>query len=90
MMSFRMVDPGGEDGQLLLHAVGIGGDGLSQVIGQLEQVGVVPDAFLSVAGTDPEDIRDEVEILDAGHEVVQVGIVRNVRQLPLAGQGIFL
>ena len=36
-----IVDPGGDDGQLLLHAVGIGGDGLGQVVRQLEQVGVV-------------------------------------------------
>ena len=59
-MSLGLVDPGGDDGQLLLHAVGVGGDGLGQVVGQLEQVGVFLDARLPVAGADAEDVGDEV------------------------------
>ena len=40
-----LVEPGGDDGQLLLHAVGVGGDGLGQVVRQLEAGGVVVDAL---------------------------------------------
>ena len=31
-----IVDPGCDDGQLLLHAVGVAGDGLAQVVCQLK------------------------------------------------------
>ena len=77
-----IVDPGGEDGQLLLHAVGVGGDGLSQVVGQLEQVGVF--AYAVAVGRShctPKMSAMKLRYLYAGHKVVQVWIVRNVGNL---------
>ena len=83
-----LVEPCGDDSQLLLHAVGVGGDGLSQIVRQLEAGGVVVDALLAHLGADAEDVSDEVEIPDAGHIVVQVGVIGDISQLPLAGDGV--
>ena len=82
----RLVQPRGDDGQLLLHAVGIGGDGLGQILRQLEPRRIVPDACLAVIGADAEDIRDEVQVFDAAHKIVQIRVIGDVGQLPLAGQ----
>ena len=43
----RLVDEGGDEGELLLHAVGIGGDGLGEVVGELELVGVTVYALVA-------------------------------------------
>ena len=84
------MQPRGDDGQLLLHAVGIGGDRLGQILRQLEGVGVFSDALLPLPRSDAEDIGHEVQVLDARHKVVQVGVVGDVGHLPLAAQGIRL
>ena len=84
------MQPRGDDGQLLLHAVGVGGDGLGQIVRQLKAGCVVPDTRLPVIGADAENVRDEVQVLDTAHEVVQVGVVGDVRDLPLAGQRLRL
>ena len=86
----RLMQPRGDDGQLLLHAVGIGGDRLGQILRQLEGVGVFSDALLPLPRSDAEDIGHEVQVLDARHKVVQVGVVGDVGHLPLAAQGIRL
>ena len=83
-----LVEPCGDDGQLLLHAVGVGGDGLSQIVRQFEAGGVVVDALPAHLSADVEDVSDEVEIPDAGHVVVQVGVIGDIGQLPLAGDGV--
>ena len=85
-----LVQPRGDNGQLLLHAVGVGGNGLGQIVRQLEPRRVVPDADLPVGGADAEDVGDEIQVLDAAHKVVQVGVVGDVGNLPLAGQRLIL
>ena len=85
----RLVEPRGDDDQLLLHAVGIGRDGLRQIAGQLKGVRVPADALAPQSGIHAENVRDEVQILDTRHVLVQVGIVRNVGNLPLAFQRLF-
>ena len=65
--------------------------GWARSLGQLEDVRVVADALLPrVWASDAEYVGDKVQILDAGHVVVQVGVIGDVGQLPLAGQGIGL
>ena len=46
------------------------------------------DALPAHLRADAEDVSDEVEIPDAGHVVVQVGIIGDISQLPLAGDGV--
>ena len=84
------MEPGGDDGQLLLHAVGVGSDGLRQIGGQFKCIGVFADARLPLICAHAENVGDEIQVLDARHVVVQVGIVRDVGKAPFAFQGIFL
>ena len=63
---FRLVDEGGDEGELLLHAVGIGGDGLGEVVGELELVGVTVYALVARVGGHAVDVGDEVEVFDTG------------------------
>ena len=86
----RLMNPGGDDGQLLLHAVGIGGNGLDQIGGQLKALGQRLNTFLTHIGGNAEDVAHEVEILHAGHEIVQIGIIGDVGDAFLAGNGIGL
>ena len=86
----RLVEPGGNNRQLLLHAVGVGGDGLRQIGGQFKCIGVFADARLPLICAHAENVGDEIQVLDARHVVVQVGIVWDVGKAPLAFQGIFL
>ena len=83
------MQPGGDDGELLLHAVGIGGDGLGQIVRQLEAGRVVADAGLAVVRADAEDVGDEIEVFDAGHEFVEIGVIRDVGHQALAGERVF-
>ena len=83
---FGVMEPGGDDGQLLLHAVGIGGNGLGQVRRQLKEVSVLADALLPGLGVYTKNVRNEVQVLDARHVLVQVRIVGNVGHIPLAVQ----
>ena len=66
--------------------MGIGGDGLGQVLRQLEKSGVLADAVLPVGSADAEDVRHKVQIFDAGHVVVQVRVIRDIGKGPLALQ----
>ena len=60
-----LVDPRGDDRQLLLHAMGIGGDGLGQIARQFKEIGIFTDTQLPFSGTDTKNICDEVQIFDA-------------------------
>ena len=64
------------------------GDGLSQILGQIKRIAQSPDAFRPDIGGNAENVRDEVQVPDAGHEVIQIGVVGDVCQLPLACQRI--
>ena len=65
-------------------------DWLGQIAGQVEQVRVFFDPRLAVGLRHAEDIRHEVQIFDAGEELVQVRVIRNVGQLLLAAERIGL
>ena len=82
------VQPGGYHRQLLLHAVGIGADGLGEILFQLQHGGKAVDALLALLFAHAEDVGDEVQVLYAAHKVVQVRIVRDKGQAALAFQGI--
>ena len=87
---FRLVHQCGDDGQLLLHAVRVGAYRQCKVICDFKESGQPSDAFLPDVGGYPEDVSDKAQVLCAGHKVVQVGIVRQVGGLRLAGQWFFL
>ena len=73
------MEQGGDDRQLLLHAVRIGRDGLRQIAGQVEQIRIFLDPRLAVLLRHAENISHEVQIFDAGQEFIQIRIVRDVR-----------
>ena len=75
------MNPCGDDGCFLLHAMRIGGDGLRQIIRQLKAIGIVVNPLLSVLHADAEDICNEIQELNAGRVFIQIGIIRNIRQL---------
>ena len=70
--------------------MGIGGNGLDQIGGQLKALGQRLNTFLTHIGGNAEDVAHEVEILHAGHEIVQIGIIGDVGDAFLAGNGIGL
>ena len=82
------MDPRGDDGELLLHAVRIRADGLTEVARELERIGQRLDARPALRRRDAENVGDEVQVLDAAHEIVQVGVIGDVGQLPLAAEGV--
>jgi len=84
----RRVDQGADEGQFLLHAVGIAGDGLCQILRQFKQLGVLMNARFPVGLGHAENVGNEIEIFDAREKLVQVRIVGNVGQYLLAGDGI--
>ena len=84
----RVVDPRGDDGELLLHAVRIRADGLTEVGRELERIGQRLDARPALRRRAAENVGDEVQVLDAAHEIVQIGVVGDVGQLPLAAEGV--
>ena len=86
----RLMKPGGNDGQLLLHTVGIGADGLVQAGCQLEGLRQLIDPLGPLLGGDPKDIRHKIQVLDAGHKIVEVRVIRDVGHLLFAGQGVSL
>ena len=69
------------DGKLLLHSVGIGGNGHGKTVGQLKGVGIFCYAFVSFPAADTENIGDEIQKFNTGHIFVNVGIVRDIGHL---------
>ena len=68
--------------------MGIGGDGLGEVLCQFEQVAVFADALLPELCRHAEDVADEVQVADTGHEFVQVGVVGDIGNPLFAFHGI--
>ena len=68
--------------------MGVCADGLGQVPREVELVAVGPDALGTLPCPHGKDIRDEVQVLDAGHVFVQVRVVRQIGQPPLAFQRV--
>ena len=84
----RLVQQRAENGQLLLHAVGVGRDRLAQIPGQGEELGIALDAALALVLGDAEDVGDEIQILEAGEKFIEIGIVGNIGDAALALQGV--
>ena len=86
----RVVDPRRDDGELLLHAVRVRADRLTEIARELECVGIRLYARPALRGRDAENVGNEVQVLDAAHEIVQIRIVRDVGEQLLAGQRLGL
>lgn len=78
----------GDDRELLLHAVRVAGDRLGQIARQIKKVRVAMDAALPVLLRNAEDIRNKIQVLNAGEKFVEVGVIRNVGKLFFAGDGV--
>ena len=63
-------DQGGDERQLLLHAVGVAADGAAQVAGDLKGFGILLNPRLTVFLGDVVEVGDEGQVLDAREEVV--------------------
>lgn len=78
----------GNDRELLLHAVRVAGDRLGQIARQIKKVRVAMNAALPVCLRNAEDIRNKIQVLNAGEKFVEVGVIRNVGKLFFAGDGV--
>ena len=58
--------------------------------GQLKAAGVIGDAGLPLGLPHPENVADEIQILDAGEMLVQIGVVGNVGGDAFAGHRVAL
>ena len=76
------------NGKLLLHAVGVCPDGLRQILRQAKSIAVLPDALRPLCGAYAEDVCDKIKVLDAGHILVQLRVVRQIGQAALAFQRV--
>ena len=83
------MQPRGDDRQLLLHAVRVCCDRLRQIVGQLKKRRVLFHPLHARGRVHAENIGDKIEILPARHELVQVGVIGDVRKQPLARQRLF-
>ena len=81
-------DERADDDELLPHAVAVAGDGARERVRELEAARVLLDARLAVADGDLEDVGDEREVLQARHEVVDVGVVGHVGAEALRRDGV--
>ena len=79
------MEQGGNNSQLLFHAVGIGADGLAQVGGQFKHLPVAPDPLLPLRLAHAKDITDKIQKLYPCHKIMQIRVVRQISDLPLAG-----
>ena len=63
---------------------------LRQIICELDGIGIFSDALLPVRGAYTVDVGDEVEVLDSGHVIEKIRVVRDVCDLLLALERIGL
>lgn len=75
----------GDDGELLLHPVRIRGDHIAQIGRKLKSITVFLDEPLTVCLGYAKEIADEIQVLNAGKMIVQIGIIRNIGKFRLAG-----
>ena len=45
--------------------------------------------MLAVCGAHAENVRNEVQVFDSRHELVKIGVIGDIGNLPLARHGIF-
>ena len=80
---FGRVEQCRQNGQLLLHAVGVRADGLAQRFGQRKTLAVHPYPLGAGSLADAEHIRNEIQILDTGHVAIKGRVIRQIGQLTL-------
>ena len=83
------MDESGNDGQLLLHTMGIGADRLSKVFGKAKEIGIILDALFPFLLGNAIYIGNKIEILHPAEKFVQVGIIRQIGDFAFAADGIF-
>ena len=69
--------------------MGIGADGLPQILRHVKSLGVNGDTLLPLGSAYSVDISHKVEILRPPHKGVQLGIIRYIGHALLAGNGVF-
>ena len=84
------VNPCGNDCKLLLHTVGIGSHRLCQILSYLKHICILVNALLSLCRRHLEYVRDEIQILNTGHVIIQIRVIRNVGKFLFAAQWILL
>ena len=82
------VDKGRDQGQLLLHAMGIAGNGIAQRVLQLQGAGGPLDTPAAVGLGYGKNIGDKGQILDTRQVIVEIGIVRDIGKAGLGGYRI--
>ena len=84
----RCVDQCAYEDELLAHAVRVAADLVAEVLGNLQTLGELGDACRACVGGYLKDVGDVGEVLDARHEVVDVGVIRHVGDLALCRDGV--
>lgn len=74
----RLMNQRGNNGELLLHTMRIGGNRRAEIAGKLEHCRVLFDSCVARVRGNAEYVSDEIQILDAGHEFIQIGIVGDI------------
>lgn len=52
--------------------------GLRKVLRQAKGIAVLPDTLHPLCGVYAKDIRDKIKVLDAGHILVKLRVIRQV------------
>ena len=68
--------------------MGVGGYGLGQIRSQFKGIRKRGNPLLAIPGVYPKNVRDKIQELNAGHEIVQIRIIRYVGDFPFAGKRI--
>ena len=68
--------------------MGVCPDRLRKVLRQAKGIAVLPDALHPLCGAYTKDIRNKIKVLDAGHILVQLRVIRQVGQAALAFQRV--
>ena len=84
----RLVDERGDDGQLLLHSMRIGGNGVAQFGGQFKRVRIFLHVLLLALFVHPIDVGNEIDVLKARHTFIQIGIVGQIGDLLFEGNRV--
>ena len=81
-------DEGGDQCQLLFHAVGIASDGAAQAVRQLERAGVFLYAPAPLPRGDAIQIGNEIQVLNSGKELIKIRIIRQKSGHLLGSDGL--
>ena len=82
------MEQGGNQNQLLLHAVRVAANGICQGIGDTQAVGQRSNALDAVLRRNAKNVADVIEVLDAAHELVNVWVIWDVSDDLLGANGV--